>query len=73
MFCGKNGEVLKESEIIKFPKLAETYRKIAEKGAEEFYTGQLADDLVKDIQAAGIAGFTYSVILMLILHILLVK
>ncbi|KAM4719737.1 glutathione hydrolase 1 proenzyme [Anableps anableps] len=53
VFCGKNGDVLKENEIIKFTKLAETYRRIAEKGAEEFYTGQLAEDLVKDIQAAG--------------------
>ncbi|XP_012704845.2 glutathione hydrolase 1 proenzyme [Fundulus heteroclitus] len=53
VFCGKTGDVLKENEIIRFPKLAETYRRIAEKGAEEFYTGQLAEDLVKDIQSAG--------------------
>uniref|UniRef100_A0A3Q2QN59 Glutathione hydrolase n=1 Tax=Fundulus heteroclitus TaxID=8078 RepID=A0A3Q2QN59_FUNHE len=53
VFCGKTGVVLKENEIIRFPKLAETYRRIAEKGAEEFYTGQLAEDLVKDIQSAG--------------------
>ncbi|MEQ2279727.1 Gamma-glutamyltranspeptidase 1 [Ameca splendens] len=53
VFCGKAGDVLKENETIKFTKLAETYRTIAEKGAEEFYIGQLAEDLVKDIQAAG--------------------
>ncbi|KAM4532844.1 glutathione hydrolase 1 proenzyme [Fundulus diaphanus] len=53
VFCGKTGDVLKENEIIRFPKLAETYRRIAEKGAEEFYTGTLAEDLVKDIQSAG--------------------
>ncbi|XP_038149546.1 glutathione hydrolase 1 proenzyme isoform X1 [Cyprinodon tularosa] len=53
VFCGKNGNVLEENETVKFTKLAETYRRIAEKGPEEFYTGQLSDDLVKDIQAAG--------------------
>uniref|UniRef100_A0A3B3UWY1 Glutathione hydrolase n=1 Tax=Poecilia latipinna TaxID=48699 RepID=A0A3B3UWY1_9TELE len=53
VFCAKNGSVLKENDIIKFTRLAGTYRKIAEKGAEEFYTGQLSDELVKDIQAAG--------------------
>uniref|UniRef100_A0A087YPD3 Glutathione hydrolase n=1 Tax=Poecilia formosa TaxID=48698 RepID=A0A087YPD3_POEFO len=53
VFCAKNGSVLKENDTIKFTRLAGTYRKIAEKGAEEFYTGQLSDELVKDIQAAG--------------------
>lgn len=53
VFCGKNGDVLKENETIKFTKLAETYRTIAEKGAEEFYVGQTAENLVRDIQAAG--------------------
>uniref|UniRef100_A0A3B5L5Y8 Glutathione hydrolase n=1 Tax=Xiphophorus couchianus TaxID=32473 RepID=A0A3B5L5Y8_9TELE len=53
VFCAKNGGVLKENDIIKFTRLAGTYRRIAEKGAEEFYTGQLSDELVKDIQDAG--------------------
>ncbi|XP_015240594.1 PREDICTED: gamma-glutamyltranspeptidase 1-like isoform X1 [Cyprinodon variegatus] len=53
VFCGKDGNVLEENETVKFTKLAETYRRIAENGPEEFYTGQLSDDLVKDIQAAG--------------------
>lgn len=53
VFCGKNGDVLKENETIKFTKLAETYRKIAEKGVEEFYEGETAQNLVRDIQAAG--------------------
>uniref|UniRef100_UPI003AABF410 glutathione hydrolase 1 proenzyme n=1 Tax=Centroberyx gerrardi TaxID=166262 RepID=UPI003AABF410 len=53
VFCGKNGDVLKENEIIKFTKLAETYRRIAEEGPDVFYHGQIAKDLVTDIQASG--------------------
>ncbi|KAM4635170.1 glutathione hydrolase 1 proenzyme [Polymixia lowei] len=53
VFCGKKGDVLKENDIITFPKLAETYRRIAEEGADVFYHGQIAKDLVTDIQASG--------------------
>ncbi|XP_029024805.1 glutathione hydrolase 1 proenzyme [Betta splendens] len=53
VFCGKNGDILKENDTIKFPKLAETYRKIADMGPGTFYEGQLAQDLVRDIQEAG--------------------
>ncbi|XP_017266013.1 glutathione hydrolase 1 proenzyme [Kryptolebias marmoratus] len=52
VFCGKNGDVLKENETVKFTKLAETYRKIAELGANEFYEGQTAQNLVRDVQEA---------------------
>lgn len=57
VFCGANGDVLKENETIRFLKLAETYRKIAEVGPGELYEGQLAQDLVADIQAAGSISF----------------
>ncbi|XP_076614900.1 glutathione hydrolase 1 proenzyme [Chaetodon auriga] len=53
VFCGKNRDILKENDTIKFPKLAETYKKIAEEGADAFYQGELAENLVADIQAAG--------------------
>lgn len=41
------------NERIKNVKLAETYHKIAEEGADAFYHGPLAENLVNDIQAAG--------------------
>ncbi|KAM9794103.1 glutathione hydrolase 1 proenzyme-like isoform 1-T2 [Syngnathus typhle] len=54
VFCRNGGgDVLKENDTIKFPKLANTYRKIAQEGADAFYRGELAHNLVTDIQAAG--------------------
>ncbi|XP_030005979.1 glutathione hydrolase 1 proenzyme-like [Sphaeramia orbicularis] len=53
VFCGEDGDVRKENQTIKFPKLAETYRKIATEGPNVFYEGQLAQNLVADIAAAG--------------------
>ncbi|KAM3874481.1 glutathione hydrolase 1 proenzyme [Diretmus argenteus] len=53
VFCGKSGDVLRENETITFPKLAETYRRIAENGPNVFYQGPMAEDLVTDIQASG--------------------
>ncbi|XP_077593474.1 glutathione hydrolase 1 proenzyme-like isoform X2 [Stigmatopora nigra] len=53
VFCSGDGEVWKENDIIKFPKLADTYRRLAEGGADAFYTGEIAENLVADIQAAG--------------------
>ncbi|XP_060764333.1 glutathione hydrolase 1 proenzyme [Neoarius graeffei] len=53
VFCNKNGDILKENDTITFPKLAETYQQIAEKGADAFYNGTIAENLVSDIRHAG--------------------
>ncbi|CAL8277589.1 unnamed protein product [Merluccius merluccius] len=53
VFCGVDGTVLHVNDTIRNVKLAESYRQIAEEGADAFYTGALAENLVKDIQAAG--------------------
>ncbi|KAL1281464.1 hypothetical protein QQF64_000267, partial [Cirrhinus molitorella] len=53
VFCGPHNSVLKENDTIRFPKLAETYKKIAEEGAEAFYNGSLTQNILDDIKAAG--------------------
>ncbi|WAR01346.1 GGT1-like protein [Mya arenaria] len=47
-----NGELLKEGDTIRLPKLAETMRKISQ-DPFTFYNGTLAKDIVKDIQDEG--------------------
>lgn len=41
-------------DIVKFEKLADTLEMIAHHGADAFYTGTIAENLVRDIQEAGI-------------------
>ena len=40
-----NGKAPQKGEIFKNPSLASTYKKIAEKGRDEFYKGQIAKDI----------------------------
>ncbi|XP_036434066.1 glutathione hydrolase 1 proenzyme-like [Colossoma macropomum] len=53
VFCDSNKNILKENDIIRFPRLADTYEKIAEEGPDVFYNGSMAQTIVDDIQAAG--------------------
>ncbi|KAG0245765.1 hypothetical protein BGX31_006239 [Mortierella sp. GBA43] len=48
-----NGKVLEEGEWIKREALADTLETISEKGADEFYSGKIAQKLVKFIQETG--------------------
>ncbi|XP_015733746.2 glutathione hydrolase 1 proenzyme isoform X1 [Coturnix japonica] len=52
VFC-RDGKILNEGDIIKMPKLANTFQTIADEGASAFYTGSLAQQIIADIQGAG--------------------
>lgn len=53
LFSDNNGNLLKVGDIVKFEKLADTLELIANHGADAFYTGRIAEDLIRDIQEAG--------------------
>ncbi|KAM9360455.1 glutathione hydrolase 5 proenzyme-like [Symphorus nematophorus] len=53
LFSDKDGNLLKAGDIMKFEKLADTLETIANDGAEAFYSGRIAEDLIRDIQEAG--------------------
>ncbi|TTQ39612.1 Glutathione hydrolase 5 proenzyme [Bagarius yarrelli] len=52
-FMNPDGTLMKEGDTVKFAKLAETLQKIADGGAAVFYSGDVAQALVKDVQEAG--------------------
>lgn len=60
LFSDKNGNPLQTGDIVKYEKLANTLETIAEDGAEAFYTGRIAEDLIRDIQEEGIVRWLHS-------------
>ncbi|XP_058492014.1 glutathione hydrolase 5 proenzyme-like isoform X2 [Solea solea] len=52
-FSDKDGKLLETGDIVRFEKLADTLEIIANHGADAFYTGRVAEDLIIDIQEAG--------------------
>jgi len=48
-----DGTLRVPGEILKNPDMAETYRRIAREGVDDFYTGAIAADMVADMQANG--------------------
>lgn len=46
--------MLKTGDVVKFEKLADTFEMIANHGADVFYNGSIAEDLIRDIEEAGI-------------------
>ncbi|XP_075754097.1 glutathione hydrolase 5 proenzyme isoform X2 [Pelodiscus sinensis] len=46
----KNGTLVKEDEIFLWPALLKTLKAVAEKGAQEFYEGEIAQNLLMDIK-----------------------
>ncbi|KAF4070323.1 hypothetical protein AMELA_G00284300 [Ameiurus melas] len=53
VFCDSNKTILRENDTIRFLRLADTYERIAEEGADVFYKGSMAETIVNDIRAAG--------------------
>ncbi|KAM6930432.1 gamma-glutamyltransferase 5a [Xenentodon cancila] len=53
LFSDVNGNLLKTGDIVKFEKLADTLEMIANNGSDVFYTGRIAEDLIRDVQEAG--------------------
>ncbi|XP_077378121.1 gamma-glutamyltransferase 5a isoform X2 [Festucalex cinctus] len=53
LFSDKNGNLLQTGDIVKLKTLADTLETIALFGADAFYTGKIAEDLIRDIQEAG--------------------
>ncbi|XP_071338344.1 gamma-glutamyltransferase 5a isoform X1 [Trachinotus anak] len=53
LYSDEDGNLLKTGDIVKFEKLADTFEMIANHGADAFYTGKIAEDLIRDIEEAG--------------------
>ncbi len=53
IYCGADGELAGLGSLVRNPDMARTLRRIAEGGAEVFYSGDLAEEIADDIQKHG--------------------
>ncbi|KAK2819116.1 hypothetical protein Q5P01_024677 [Channa striata] len=53
VFCNDEKTVLGKDSVLKFPKLADTMKTIAQSGADAFYNGKIGLALIQDVKAAG--------------------
>jgi len=53
IYCHDDGGLYRVGEVLKNPDMGRTYRRIAENGIAEFYSGETADRIVADMQANG--------------------
>ncbi|XP_037536637.1 gamma-glutamyltransferase 5a [Nematolebias whitei] len=53
LFSDEKGNLLNTGDKVKFEKLADTLDITANNGADSFYTGKIAEDLILDVQEAG--------------------
>ncbi|MGB5529908.1 MAG: gamma-glutamyltransferase family protein [Ignavibacteriaceae bacterium] len=50
LFLGTGGSLINKDDIWKQPELAKTLKQLAEKGAEDFYSGEIAHTIAEDIR-----------------------
>lgn len=53
LFSDEDGNLLKSGDVVRFHKLADTLETIARDGADAFYQGGIAEDLIRDVREAG--------------------
>ena len=49
IFYDENNNLRQEGSLMVLPELAETLRRIAEAGSDEFYKGELSKDILADL------------------------
>ncbi|MGR3715130.1 MAG: gamma-glutamyltransferase family protein [Thermohalobaculum sp.] len=53
IYCKPDGSIHRLGEVVRNPDMARTYRRIAEHGVEDFYSGAIAGEIVADIGRHG--------------------
>ncbi len=53
IYTKADGSIYKVGELLRNPDMARTYRRIAERGADDFYTGEIATQIAEDMRANG--------------------